>query len=357
MTTESYKWAVIGAGPAGIAAVGKLLDNGIAPERMVWIDPEFTVGDFGKKWHQVSSNTSVHLFLKFLHECQAFGYRDVGHDFAINALSPEKTCKLHFMAEPLQHITDSLVKQIPVKKAAAKMLRFSDHIWQIVLDGENISAHHVVLATGSQPKILDYADLEMVPLETALDQEKLQREFNKDDVVALFGSSHSAIIVLRHLLACPVKQVINFYRSPLCYAIYLENEILFDNTGLKGETAQWARENIDSRIPDGLIRVFSSPENIETYLPLCNKAVYAVGFERRNSLLVEGFSTLSHNPQNGIIAPGLYGLGIAFPEHKVDPMGGVEHNVGLWKFMDYLNRVMPLWLQDGCSNKFTSSLS
>ena len=45
-----YSWTVIGAGPAGIAAVGRLLDHGIVGEQIAWIDPEFGAGDFGTKW-------------------------------------------------------------------------------------------------------------------------------------------------------------------------------------------------------------------------------------------------------------------------------------------------------------------
>ena len=43
----TYAWTVIGAGPAGIAAVGKLLDHGIAGEDIAWIDPAFAAGDIG----------------------------------------------------------------------------------------------------------------------------------------------------------------------------------------------------------------------------------------------------------------------------------------------------------------------
>ena len=48
---KNFDWAVIGAGPAGIAAIGKLLDAGIEPQRIAWIDPTFAVGDFGTQ-HQ-----------------------------------------------------------------------------------------------------------------------------------------------------------------------------------------------------------------------------------------------------------------------------------------------------------------
>ena len=47
---------------------------------------------------------------------------------------------------------------------------------------------------------------------------------------------------------------------------------------------------------------------------------------------------------DGIIAPGLFGLGVAFPEYAEDPYGFGQYRVGLKKFMDYLDSVLPLWL-------------
>ena len=66
MDKKTYQWAVVGAGPAGIAAVGKLLDNGILAEDILWFDPHFKVGDLGLHWHNVSSNTKVKFFNDFL---------------------------------------------------------------------------------------------------------------------------------------------------------------------------------------------------------------------------------------------------------------------------------------------------
>ena len=83
---------------------------------------------------------------------------------------------------------------------------------------------------------------------------------------------------------------------------------------------------------------------IQKYLPNCQKAIYGVGLTPRQ-LEVKGFHDLKHNEQSGIIAPGLFGFGVAFPEAKTNRFGTVERRVGLWKFMDYLNRVLPVWLQ------------
>ena len=66
MNRKNYHWTVIGAGPAGIATVGKLLDSGIDAKQLLWIDPDFQVGEFGKLWSGVSSNTKANLFTKFL---------------------------------------------------------------------------------------------------------------------------------------------------------------------------------------------------------------------------------------------------------------------------------------------------
>ena len=63
MKPISYQWAVVGAGPAGIAAVGKLLDQGIEPTEILWLDLQFKVGDLGAYWQNVSSNTTVQLFI------------------------------------------------------------------------------------------------------------------------------------------------------------------------------------------------------------------------------------------------------------------------------------------------------
>ena len=69
-----YSWTVIGAGPAGIAAVGRLLDHGIAPEEIAWIDPEFSAGDLGGKWRAVPGNTHVASFLDYLTASPSFRF-------------------------------------------------------------------------------------------------------------------------------------------------------------------------------------------------------------------------------------------------------------------------------------------
>lgn len=344
-TNHCFDWAVIGAGPAGIAAVGRLIDYGISPQQIVWIDPTFKVGDFGSKWHCVSSNTKVSLFNQFLQESPAFNYNACPDDYAIHHIDSEKTCDLYWVAKTLQWVTWQLQKKVHCLNDFANKIVLRNRCWEITLTHDIVHSKKIILAIGSEPETLQFTHPQTIPLDVALDKTRLQNSCDKNDVVAVFGSSHSAIIILRQLLEQGVKQVINFYRSPQRYAVYLDDFILFDDTGLKGTTAEWAREHVDGKLPDGLTRVFSSSKNVQHYLPQCTKAVYAVGFKRRELPLIEDFPEFEYNDKSGIIAPGLFGFGIAFPEAKINPFGMQEYSVGLWKFMDYLNRVLPIWMR------------
>ncbi len=340
-----FQWAVIGAGPAGIAAVGKLLDNGISAEQILWCDPYFKVGDLGTFWPNVSSNTKAKLFTDFLNASPSFAYEFAAPNFALKDLDPEKTCTLKYVVEPLQWVSDQLINQVVAQRTTIHTMSLSERLWSLQDESQIYKANNVILATGALPSNLNYPGVEVMPFDTAIDKERLAQAVNLNDTYAVFGSSHSAIIILRYLVEMGVKKVINFYRSPCRYAIDMQDWILFDNTGLKGQTAIWARENIDGVLPPNLIRYNTTEPNIARFLPECNKVIYAVGFEKRKNILIGNYEDTKHNPYVGIIGPGLFGFGIAYPELRADPFGSVESQVGLWKFMTYLNRVLPVWFK------------
>ena len=341
---KTFEWAVVGAGPAGIAAVGKLIDKGVKPENIAWVDPAFKVGDLGEKWCEVSSNTAVKLFSKFLKTCKAFNY-DQAPLFEIDKLDPEQTSLLSHIADPLQWVTDHLCETVSMVKTEIHSLEQENQLWHLKSHQNHFSAKSVILAVGAQPKKLDFPNLKEIPLELALDKTKLP---NLDgETVAVFGASHSAIIVLQNLLSTTAKKVINFYQSPLKFAVFFDDWVLFDNTGLKGQSAVWARRHILGKLPQNLERVQSSDPEFQKILAQCQSVVYTIGFERRAVPKVSQMDRLTHNEYNGIIAPGLFGLGIGFPQRVEDCYGNVEYNVGLWKFMLYLDAVLPLWMKYG----------
>jgi cation diffusion facilitator CzcD-associated flavoprotein CzcO len=342
----SFAWTVIGAGPAGIAAVGKLIDQGIAPEQIAWIDPAFGAGDLGAKWRPVSSNTQVRMFMDYLNGAAAFDF-SAAPPMPLREVNPEETCALALVAEPLVWITQHLRKRVQTFETIATALTLEHRQWRIQTEHVDLTSRSVILAVGAVPKKLCYPQLNEISLEVALDPEKLAGEELDDATVAVFGSSHSSMIALPHLLRHPVKKVVNFYRSPLRYAVYLDNWILFDDSGLKGRAADWARENIDGTHPDRLERCLVSSPDFEETLAACDRVVYTVGFERRTLPETKQWGQLEYNPNDGILAPGLFGLGIAFPARAVDRYGNVEYRVGLKKFMDRLDAMLPVWLHYG----------
>jgi cation diffusion facilitator CzcD-associated flavoprotein CzcO len=342
----AYDWTVVGAGPAGIAAVGKLLDHGIPPERIAWIDPAFGAGDLGKKWRSVSSNTQVELFLSYLDGSSAFQFA-TAPPMPLLEVDPQETCDLALIADPLVWITQHLHERVEVFQTTASALYLEKRQWRVGTQRQDLASNNVILAVGAVPKKLSYPQLTEIPLEVALDPDKLAQEPLENATIAVFGSSHSSMIALPHLLRHPVEKVINFYRSPLRYAVYLDDWILFDDSGLKGQAAVWARENIDGVHPDRLERCWVSSPDFEDKLAACDRAIYTVGFERRKLPETPQYGQLDYDPTNGILAPGLFGCGIAFPAYTTDPYGSREYRVGLKKFMDHLEDVLPLWLRYG----------
>lgn len=340
----SFAWTVIGAGPAGIAAVGKLLDHGIAPEKIAWIDPAFSAGDLGGKWRSVSSNTQIGLFLDYLNGSPAFGF-SAAPPMPLREVDSQETCALALIADPLVWITRHLRERVAVFQTTATALFLERRQWRIETEQRPLVSENVILAVGAVPRKLSYPHLDEIPLEVALDPEKLAHQALDNATVAVFGSSHSTMSALPNLLRHPVKRVINFYRSPLKYAVYFDDWILFDDDGLKGQAAEWARENIDGSYPDRLERCWVSAPDFAQKLAACDRVIYTVGFERRKLPETRQFGQLDYDPTNGILAPGLFGCGIAFPAYGVDPYGYGQYRVGLKKFMDHIETILPLWFR------------
>jgi cation diffusion facilitator CzcD-associated flavoprotein CzcO len=346
MTHKDYAWAVVGAGPGGMTAVGLLLDSGVPADNILWIDPHFQVGDFGKWWGEVNSNTRVSLFHDFLNGVDHFDYKKRTQEFALDKMDPNGFTLLKAVTEPLQWVTNQLRQKVDAITAHVNSMKVEKGCWTLETENGVFRAEKVILATGSEAKSLDYPSVEKIDLVTALTPSQLKKVCDKEDVVAVFGSSHSAMIIIRSLVEMGIKKIVNFYTTTFRYAVLMDDWILYDDTGLKGETAKWVRENISKRCLPQISRYLSTPEHIDEHLSSCNKAVYAVGLQQRH-IPIPGVSLSRYDDSNGIIAPGLFGIGIAFPVTVFDPFGRKEGNVGLWKFLKNMKRTLPLWEQYG----------
>jgi hypothetical protein len=91
---------------------------------------------------------------------------------------------------------------------------------------------------------------------------------------------------MKNLYELDKVSVVNFYRSPLLYAIYKDGWILYGNTGLKGIAADWTREVLAAEdLPPRLCRVNLKADGRleeEIYnaeLKDCTHLVSAIGYE------------------------------------------------------------------------------
>jgi hypothetical protein len=241
----------------------------------------------------------------------------------------------------------------------------------------------LVLCTGAAPRRvplpLPENTLHPTPLDldTTLSPTLLAKALPRGTptTVGVVGSSHSAVLVIMNLFNLaktthPHLRIRWFARSPtLRYAQYMDGWILYDNTGLKGNAATFAKENIDgdalATSPVGKfcerIDCSGGPEReaatMQRELPGCKFVVQAVGYElnalpalrSRAKGPIEG---LAYQHESGAFrdaagheVKGLFGAGIAFPERVVDKAGNTEYAVGFWKFMNYLKRVTPQWVE------------
>jgi hypothetical protein len=81
-------------------------------------------------------------------------------------------------------------------------------------------------------------------------------------------------------------------------------------------------------------------------LHACDHVVYTVVFDRRQ-IPTPQWGALEYNSTNGILAPGLFGVGISFPQDQMHPLGFGQFRVRLQKFMHTVDELLPVWLRYG----------
>lgn len=171
-------------------------------------------------------------------------------------------------------------------------------------------------------------------------------------------------------------EIVSFARRPIVYAEYREDGIVHDNTGLKGSTAEWSKEVMESDYPGSdqcpIHRIDlgktkeSEREVYSEWLPKCTHLVYAIGYKGNDLPRISSHgkrieqelefdmhtSGFTYKPAHAQVSDegsetvrGLYGCGIAFPEEVEDPEGNVEAAVGIAKFFKFAERVSEKWTE------------
>lgn len=409
MATHSrpYEAVVVGAGPAGITCVGNLLERKLAP--ILWVDDRFDGGRINRMYREVPSNTKVRLFMEFGTAVSPFREAVSGQAITqtensrggitgsgekedrlkfLRELDQEQGCDLAKAADMCLVLTDGLQKTAGVETQQARVAEAtlqeasSFAPWTVRLDNNTptVQTKRLVFCTGSSPNNdplpVDVPGIHALDLDTALSPIRLSAAVNNDGLssIAVIGASHSAVIVLMNLyhLATttrPDLRVKWLTRHPLRYAQQMDGWILRDNTGLKGEAATWAKNNLEadvfekSDVSKYMSRIEYPAGEEETvfkqHLLGCERYIKAIGYSRNRLPVIKtttgeavtpyfdhergSFNYKRNGSDDSIKLPGLYGAGIAFPERVTDPHGNVELAVGFFKFMKFVKRVSPEW--------------
>src|SRR5260221_3228420 len=188
-----YSWAVIGAGVAGITALAHLLECGIDPATVAWIDPEFNIGRMGKYYRDVPGNVQTSRLLMYVHGCPYF--KDITSPSldALYTYNMDEYQPLHVITDPLTDFTAYLRAQVNSFQDTIPALDHNGDYWVLHGTDGDINVQKVILAIGAYPKSLNY-NIPEIPLDDSLNKEKLATYVSADDCVAVFGGMHSAIL-------------------------------------------------------------------------------------------------------------------------------------------------------------------
>lgn len=374
MPQQTYEAVVVGAGPAGIAAVANLLEHRITP--ILWVDDAFDGGRINKYYRGVPSNTKVKVLIEFLtavipfrsimgnvHGCRhndmPLERKDVPSSPNTNELQqqlqyldPDHMFPLSIAADACLMLTRGLETMSGVVTQLGTVVEaFLDENagqWTVRVDtalrypGDVICVRtqRIILCTGSSPRQIPLptkaSEVRQISLDTALSSEKLSDvlELSGATNVAVIGASHSAILVLRTLANLALERksdlkILWFTRHDLVYAEYEDGYIARDNTGLKGEAAAWARLHLEvDMLPTSPVSRYikritcdqGTDEDIySTFFPEVEIVIQAIGFIPNP---MPRLATLSGNKE---ISPTFDHSNGHFTYHEPDECRAITH--------------------------------
>lgn len=350
LATYRADWLVIGAGPAGIAAVTGLLDAGIKPADILWVDNTFKVGALGKYYKNIPPNSSQNSFLKFFTESPILRrYEKYFRSLATRHHNNQRT--LAEIINPLQTITNKIRQSVANVQGSITKISYNkeEKIWKTSLPAIAMEAYNVILAIGAHPKQLTHDTKgTRIKLEDALDKNKLQKKIHDNDThIVVVGSSHSAALALKNLVTLGCNNITHVYKHEFRFKQKLTDGVLYPFTGLKGIVGSWIKKNL----PHQSIKQFhiDSTEAIHA-LRNCEYFIDAIGFEiAMLPVDQKDLYELATNPHN--LGPNLYGIGIAFPNKVLDVAGNREPAVGILNAIKIVKQQLPLWLENAKATK------
>jgi cation diffusion facilitator CzcD-associated flavoprotein CzcO len=252
-------WAVVGAGPCGIAAVGRLTDHLLAGRisRLVWVDPSFTVGRMGQYYRNVPANTPNQDLIRALDLCPGFNFQvaqqarrqQTGVGSVMVDLSMEDCHALGYFVDALEDATAhlrylsttdelkgrfELIHGTAVNNHAASSSAALNWTLNIQTANESKelrteSVDAMIYACGGTPlkplfptMYTSSAPYAVHSLDSVVDPiyvQSLMAQLSSTPAASrhwvVIGSSHSAMLIIMNLVSAGVTNITNVYRSDM----------------------------------------------------------------------------------------------------------------------------------------------
>jgi len=336
MESNKFKATVIGAGPGGITTVANLIQYGMTP--ILWIDPEFKVGKISS-YYNIPGNTRTRYFLDWYNHLPVVKDNVKSFPSYFAHYSEDDTQPLLFIFNALNDTTQYLLKRKDVQKLKSTVTKIErkNAIYTI---NDTYQSELVFLCTGSHPTGLSIHKPEQQVLDLITVLNGGYTDIEKDDRFAVFGSSHSSMLAVM-ILSKHTKNITLFYKVPCIFAVHYDDWIYHDDSGLKGEVAEWTNKNI------GLLHKVQVDEpRFQEEFKKCTKVVYGTGMAKNKlpEIIIDSkiinTDKINYDLSTGRIFEKFYGFGIAFPKEVTDRLGNKEFSVGIWKFMKHVNLVV-----------------
>jgi hypothetical protein len=310
-----------------------LQESGIDLSKVVIIDPFFDGGDLARKWTAVQSNIPLSKVTDAIKStCPSCVLPP--------NLQTDTTTKLIDVIHLFRQLLVPVMKKVQQIQGTVLKANYSDH-WTVHLATTTIAAKRLIFATGSEPKTMDIP-IPSLPLENAIDANRLQHYIKSGSRVIVFGTMHSGTLVIRNLVGCGAH-VTAFYTSPQPF--YWARDGDYD--GIKEEAAQIADDIVGGKIPVDLIPSKDTAKLIRASTG-ADWVVYAMGFQARNCIQVNvddvPKNILTYNNHTGALeCPSAWGFGIAYPNAAPD---GIHFDVGVPSFLEHMKAQIPSIISD-----------
>lgn len=332
-----YKVCIIGSGVTGLLLLLLLQQRGTIPLHQICIvDPQFDGGDLLRSWPSIHSNTrwrqTTAAIQEFLPSLQLPVWA--------TTLDPEAPTPVGTIATLLRELA------LP---ALGRVQRIQGHVvsaawatspgaWTVTIraaESITLEAEHIAFCHGAVPKSLGLPCCTL-PLSVALDQSRLQQIVKPEHRVTVFGTAHSGILVLKHLMACGgPPRVTAFHRGAAPFQFARDGA--YD--GLKLESAAFADEVLAGQHPTIRLRSTNDIGALIRETVAADWVIVAIGFEPNDTitLTVDGrpASLTAYNSKTGALleAPNAFGFGIAYPSQAPD---GIHVDVGVAPFLAHM---------------------